>query len=86
MTDHVDPTAANLARFGIARTSRGDAIRAKCMDCVGTAHEIRLCVVSTCALWPFRLGDDPWREKREMTEEQRQAAAERLARAREARA
>lgn len=32
MTDHVDPTAANLARFGIARTSRGDAIRAKCMD------------------------------------------------------
>ena len=85
MTDHVDPTAANLARFGIARTSRGGAIRAKCMDCVGTAHEIRLCVVSTCALWPFRLGDDPWREKREMTDEQRARLAAQLARGREAR-
>ena len=55
------------------------------MDCVGTAHEIRLCVGSTCALWPFRLGDDPWREKREMTEEQRARLAAQLARGREAR-
>lgn len=87
MTDHVEPTAANLARFGIARTSRGDAIRAMCLQCMGgSPHEVRLCVSSTCPLFAFRMGTDPWREKREMTEEQRQAAAERLARAREARA
>jgi len=35
------------------------AIRAKCMDCVGTASEIRKCVQYTCPLWAFRLGRNP---------------------------
>ena len=32
-----------------------------------------------CELYPFRLGHNPFRTKRELTEEQRKAAAERLA-------
>ncbi len=77
--DFIDTTADNMRRFGIGRISRGDAIKAKCLDCAGSRHEIRLCEVSTCALWPFRMGDDPWRAPREISDEQRQAAAERFA-------
>ena len=82
-TDPRDMTPADLAALGLTRTSRGDAIRAKCIDCMGgSPAEVRLCASGSCALWPFRMGTDPWREAREMTDEQRQAAAERLARAR----
>lgn len=58
------------------------AIRAKCLDCAYNAAEVRLCPCTDCALYPFRLGKNPY-VKRTMTEEQRQAAAERLAKARE---
>ncbi len=36
------------------------AIRAKCMDC--TCHqpkEIRVCRITSCALWPYRMGKRP---------------------------
>ncbi len=36
------------------------AIRAKCMDC--TCHqpkEIRECRITSCALWPYRMGKRP---------------------------
>lgn len=61
------------------------AIRANCLDCVGTAHEVKICVCTSCPLYPFRFGKNPFRKKREMTDEQRAAAAERLAKARAAR-
>ena len=36
------------------------AIRAKCLDCcIGQANEVRLCPVSDCSLWPYRLGHNP---------------------------
>ena len=54
------------------------AIRAKCLDCNGTANEVKLCPCTDCALWPFRLGKNPNIKPRNLTEEQRQAAAERL--------
>lgn len=75
-------TAADFAEIGIERTSRGDAIRAKCLDCVYTPAEVRRCADRTCALWPFRMGTDPFREARTMSEEQKAAAVERLARGR----
>ncbi len=76
---------AQLTEIGLERQSRGDAIRAKCMDCVGqNVAEVRRCSAVDCSLWPFRMGTDPWREAREMTEEQRAAAIERLARGRAA--
>ena len=61
------------------------AIREKCLDCCcGQVNEVKLCTVERCALWPFRFGKNPYRQKREMSDEQRQAAVERLRRAREA--
>lgn len=59
------------------------AIRAKCIDCSGDNRaEVERCEITTCPLWMFRRGRNPYRRKREMTDEQRAAAAERLAKAR----
>ena len=36
------------------------AIRLKCLDCNGESSlEVRLCPVSRCPLWPYRLGKKP---------------------------
>jgi hypothetical protein len=76
-------SAADLTACGIERQSRGDAIRSKCLDCMcGNSAEVRRCALADCALWPFRLGGDPWREKREMNDDQRAALVDRLAGAR----
>lgn len=54
------------------------AIRAKCLDCCcGQANEVKLCPATDCSLYPFRLGKNP-NIKREYTDEQRAAMAERL--------
>ncbi len=58
-------------------------IRDKCLDCcTGSSKEVEVCAVKKCPLWPFRFGRNPYREKRELSEEQRRAAAERLLTAR----
>ena len=60
------------------------AIRAKCLDCCcGQASEVKKCPAEHCPLYPFRFGKNPFRQKRELTDEQRQIAAERLKAARE---
>lgn len=60
------------------------AIRAFCIDCCGgSPNEVKLCTAPNCVLYPFRFGKNPYRTKRELTEEQKAVAAERLARARE---
>lgn len=77
---------ADMEALGLERISRGDAMRAKCLDCMGgNAAEVRRCGDMTCALWPFRMGTDPFHERRALTDEQRAAAAENLRLAREAR-
>lgn len=61
------------------------AIRAKCLDCVCYQPSlIRECELKECALHPYRMGTNPFRKKRELTNEQRQALADRLAAARAA--
>ena len=36
------------------------SIRLKCLDCSGwSAHEVRLCVIKECALYPYRFGKNP---------------------------
>lgn len=36
------------------------AMRAKCLDCSGgQPKEVRLCPVTNCALWPYRMGKRP---------------------------
>ena len=33
------------------------AMRAKCLDCcAGSAHEVKLCPITDCTLWPYRMG------------------------------
>lgn len=60
-------------------------IRAKCIDCSGgSAAEVRECPVTRCALHPYRMGTNPHRAKRTLTDAQRAAMADRLRVAREA--
>lgn len=55
------------------------AIRAKCLDCCcGSSNEVKLCPAQTCALWPYRDGHNPYRAKREWTDEQRAVQRERI--------
>ena len=36
------------------------AIRAKCLDCCcGQANEVKLCPITDCSLYPYRLGHNP---------------------------
>lgn len=85
--DPREMTPDDFLRLGVTRTSRGDAVRAMCLQCMGgSPREVLLCASANCPLWPFRMGTDPWREKREMSDEQRAASIERLAAARAARA
>ena len=55
------------------------AIREKCIDCCcGDTSEVRKCVAFDCALWPFRMGKNPFRKKRELSSEEKRERAERL--------
>lgn len=39
-------------------------IRAKCLDCCGQQpSEVRKCVCTDCALWPVRMGVNPFHQK-----------------------
>ena len=59
------------------------AIRKFCLDCCGgSSATVKTCPSIHCELHAFRLGKNPYRAKREMTEEQREAAKTRLAEAR----
>lgn len=55
------------------------AIRKKCLDCcLDQSNEVKLCPAEDCPLWPFRMGKNPFRKKRSLTDEQKAAAAEKL--------
>ena len=60
------------------------AIREKCLDCCcANATEVRKCVAVDCALWPYRMGTNPFRKKRELAPVEKHERAERLRKARE---
>lgn len=51
------------------------AIRAKCMDCTcNQPKEIRECSITSCALWPYRMGKRP--SKQQLEEEPSQETCE----------
>ena len=55
------PTAAVAGTAGHRPMSPMQAIRGKCLDCSGQQMtEIKLCVVVSCPLWPFRAGRHPY--------------------------
>lgn len=54
------------------------AIREKCLDCCcGSATEVNLCTITDCALYPFRMGKNPYRKNRERSPEELEALRER---------
>lgn len=64
-------------------TSPVKAIRAKCLDCCcGQQAEVKSCTAKDCPLYPFRFGKNPYRAKRELTEEQKASMRERMQNAR----
>jgi hypothetical protein len=55
------------------------AIRERCLDCcVFSPAEVRKCVLVDCPSWPFRLGTNPYRAKRVLSDEQKAKMVERL--------
>ena len=59
------------------------AIRQYCINCSGGfQNEVKICPIKNCELYPFRMGKNPYRTKRELTAEQREAAISRLRSAR----
>lgn len=53
------------------------AIREKCIDCMcGQANEVAQCTVERCALYPFRMGKNPFRTCN-LSDEARKALSER---------
>lgn len=68
---------AELQALGHRPATPTEAIRAKCLDCcAGSASEVRRCVSVDCPLWPFRIGNNPWRAR--MPEERRRAIGDRF--------
>jgi hypothetical protein len=76
----------DLEGLGHTPTPLLRVIREFCKECCGGSEtEARRCVAVKCHLWPFRMATNPWREKRELSAEQRAEMAGRLAAARERR-
>ena len=55
------------------------AIRAYCLECVcGSSDEVKRCHIEDCPLWSFRFGNNPFRKKRAVSEEQKEAFRSRM--------
>ena len=55
------------------------AIKLKCLDCsTYNINEIKECPVKNCPLFPFRNGNNPFRKKKEISEEERNKLSERM--------
>jgi hypothetical protein len=53
-----------LADIGHLQMPVLKVIRAKCLDCAQIASEVRRCTAVDCALWPYRMGTNPFRAER----------------------
>lgn len=70
-------TPEDLSAIGHQARPILSAIREKCFDCSGGSwNEVADCLVRKCALYPFRMGKNPWRKP--MSEDNRLAAKERM--------
>ena len=65
------------------RTTPLKQIRLYCIQCCADQpKEVELCPINDCPLWSYRFGHDPFRTKREYTEEQKAALRSRMENAR----
>ena len=75
-------TTAELNQLGHSSNSVLAAVRANCVECCGgKTSEVRMCPATSCPLWAFRMGTNPF-ARREPSEEQRAAMRARAADAR----
>lgn len=78
-------TVAELEAVGHRKRPLLRVIRENCIECAGGSEaEVRRCRISVCPFWPYRMGTNPFHVGRELSEEERAAAAERLQAARRA--
>lgn len=57
-------SAEDLALLGHKPMPPLAAIRARCLDCCCYQKaEVRKCVFTGCASWPYRMGTNPWRAR-----------------------
>lgn len=62
-----------------SRSNPVKAIRLKCLDCSGGSFpEVEKCDIRHCALWPFRFGKNPFRTKRDLSDEEKERLRERM--------
>ena len=74
-------TAGELAALGHVPAPVLSLIAAKCTDCCGGSRaEARKCVLVSCSLWPLRTGANPLRAKRSLSDTDKAALRDRLAR------
>ena len=60
-------------------TSVLKAVRAKCLDCCcWQPNEVKQCPATQCPLYDFRMGKNPFRKKKEYSEEQLKTMRERM--------
>lgn len=65
------------------QTNPVKAIREFCVQCYGGYRsEVKTCPSERCPLHAFRMGVNPYRKKRELSEEQKASARDRMAKAR----
>ena len=64
-------------------TTKGEllkTIRQKCLDCVCfQPKEVELCPSTHCAIWPYRMGKDPYKTPRIPSAAQKESLAKALA-------
>ena len=52
------------------------ALRARCLDCCCyQPSEVRKCTAVECPSWPFRMGTNPFRQKRVLSDGEKRALA-----------
>jgi hypothetical protein len=63
--DQAELRAAGHVRMPVLRT-----IRAKCLDCCcGSPSDVRACIITSYALWRYRIGSNSWRAKKTLSPE-----------------
>ena len=63
--DEDGESLSTVERYRARVNNRSTAIRAKCIECsCGSRKEVADCHITKCALWPFRMGKDPFRAAR----------------------
>lgn len=59
------------------------AIRQHCLSCSnGSSKEVKICVIPECPLYPYRLGKNPNRKKRTLSQKEKDEIRDRLSKAR----